>query len=60
MLFLAAKGNADMEKEDMVQGKGGGLQKKKDATHWRRPLYVAVAVAFGFFVWASSGGLHLH
>jgi hypothetical protein len=51
-----------MEKEGMVQGKGGATKKEKDAPTFTGddPLYVAVAVAFGFFVWASSGGLHLH
>jgi hypothetical protein len=61
MLFLGGERNADMEKEGMVQGKGGGYQKEKTPLlTGDDPLYVAVAVAFGFFVWASSGGLHLH
>jgi hypothetical protein len=61
MLFLGGERNADMEKEGMVQGKGGGYQKeKKPLLTGDDPLYVAIALAFGFFIWASSGGLHLH
>jgi hypothetical protein len=52
MLFPGGERNADMKRR-MVQGKGGAT--KGRLLTGDDPLYVAVAVAFGFFVWASSG-----
>jgi hypothetical protein len=61
MLFLGGERNVDTEKEGMVQGKGGGYkEEKKPLLTGDDPLYVAIAVAFGFFIWASTGGLSLH
>jgi hypothetical protein len=61
MLFLGGERNADTEKEGLVQGKGGGYQKEKTPLlTGDDPLYVAIAIALGFFIWASSGGLSLH
>jgi len=58
-LFLGEK-NADTEETGMVEGKGGGYKKEKFALTGDDPLYAALAAAFAFFIWASSGGLSLH
>jgi len=52
--------NGDKEKR-VVQGKGGGdLEVDGFQITGDDALYAAIAVAFVFFVWASTGGLSLH
>ena len=52
--------NIDTEENRLVEGKGGGYQKQTFRLTGDDPLYAALAIAIGFFVWASSGGLSLH
>ena len=52
--------NADTEETRVVSGIGGGNKKARFAITGDDPLYVAIAVAFAFFAWASSGGISLH
>lgn len=58
-LLLGAK-NADTEETRVVAGVGGGYKKARFAITGDDPLYAAIAVAFVFLVWASSGGISLH
>ena len=52
--------NADTEETRVVAGIGGGYKRPRFAITGDDPLYAAIAVAFIFFVWASSGGISLH
>ena len=59
-IFLGDDRNIDTEENRMVEGKGGGYQKQIFRLTGDDPLYAAIAVAGGFLIWASSGGLTLH
>ena len=60
-IFLGdAERTIDTVENRMVEGRGGGYQKQVVRLTGDDPLYAALAVAVGFFVWASSGGLSLH
>ena len=52
--------NVDTEETRVVSGIGGGSKKARFAITGDDPLYAAIAVAFIFFAWASSGGISLH
>eukprot|EP00977_Amphora_coffeiformis_P003799 scaffold761_cov153-Amphora_coffeaeformis.AAC.2 len=59
-VFLGNDRNIDTDENRMVEGKGGGYEKQTFRLTGDDPLYAALAVAVGFLVWASSGGLSLH
>ena len=59
-LLLGNDRNIDTGENRKVEGRGGGYEKQSSRMTGDDPLYAAVAVAVGFFVWASSGGLTLH
>lgn len=52
--------NSDAEDDGVLLGDGGGGRKARFVLTGDDPLYVAGALAFSFFVWASNGGLSLH
>ncbi|GKY91923.1 hypothetical protein MPSEU_000163900 [Mayamaea pseudoterrestris] len=52
--------NIDSDEDRLVQGKGGGYKKQTVRLTGDDPLYAALAVATGFLLWASNGGLSLH
>ena len=52
--------NADTEETRVIAGIGGGNKKGGFSITGDDPLYAALAVAFIFFAWASSGGISLH
>lgn len=58
--FLGGGKNIDAEDSGVIEGKGGGERKKSFELTGDDPFYAAMAVAFAFFAWASSGGLTLH
>ena len=58
-LLMGGK-NLDTEDSSIIEGKGGGGRNAKFQMTGDDPLYAAVAAAFLFFVWASTGGLALH
>ena len=58
--FLGGGKNIDAEDSGVIEGKGGGERKKSFELTGDDPFYAAIAVAFAFFAWASSGGLTLH
>ena len=58
-IFLGRK-DINGERTDVIEGKGGGDRKEKFVMTGDDPLYAALALAFAFFVWASTGGLTLH
>lgn len=59
-VFLGGDKNIDTMENRYVEGKGGGSRKEEIRLTGDDPLYLAVAVAAGFFLWASAGGLTLH
>jgi len=59
--FLLCGGkNSDAEDDGVLLGDGGGGRKARFVLTGDDPLYVAGALAFSFFIWASNGGLSLH
>ncbi|KAL7514564.1 hypothetical protein ACHAXN_011809 [Cyclotella atomus] len=58
--FLGGGKNIDAEDFSIIEGRGGGDRKKSFELTGDDPFYAAIAVAFAFFAWASSGGLTLH
>lgn len=58
--FLGGRKNIDAEDFSVVEGRGGGDRKRSFELTGDDPFYAAIAVAFAFFAWASSGGLTLH
>lgn len=58
--LLGENKHLDASENRYVQGKGGGSRKQTVRLTGDDPLYLALALSFCFFVWASSGGLSLH
>lgn len=58
--LLGENKHLDAEENRYVEGKGGGSRKQTVRLTGDDPLYLALALSFCFFVWASSGGLSLH
>ena len=59
-IMLGGGKTADVEEDRLVEGRGGGYIKERFQLSGDDPFYIALALAFGFFIWASSGGLSLH
>jgi len=59
-VLLGRQETSNGERTDVIEGKGGGGTKDKFLLTGDDPFYAALALAFAFFVWASSGGLSLH
>lgn len=60
--FLLGEKNADTEETRLIEGKGGGYRKEKKKLiqlSGDDPLYIALAIAFIFLAYATSGGLTL-
>jgi hypothetical protein len=58
--LLGENKHLDVDENRFVQGKGGGSRKQTVRLTGDDPLYLALAISFCFFVWASNGGLSLH
>ncbi len=58
--LLGENKHLDADEDRFVQGKGGGSRKQKLQLTGDDPLYIALALSFCFFVWATNGGLSLH
>ncbi|GAX26502.1 hypothetical protein FisN_23Lh027 [Fistulifera solaris] len=58
--LLGETKHLDADEDRFVQGKGGGSRKETFRLTGDDPLYLALALSFCFFIWASNGGLSLH
>ena len=59
-IILGDDKNADTSDDRWVEGSGGGGRKEQFRLSGDDPFYAALAVAAGFLLWASSGGISLH
>ena len=60
LTFLGGSKTIDVEDSSVIEGKGGGERRRGFQLQGDDVLYAAIAVSFGFFTWASTGGLTLH
>jgi hypothetical protein len=58
--LLGGRVDSDVWEDRYVEGKGGGSKKQVIRLTGDDPFYLAIAIAVGFFLWATAGGLSLH
>lgn len=59
-VLLGSDQRIDTIESRLVEGKGGGYRMNRSFLPGDDPFYAALAVALGFLLWASAGGLSLH